>query len=261
MKALLILLCSGFAAFSAPSLGSFVYSNWVCGLGVQGHTNLRCAPITTAASGSTLLVFVGHGNTNNFAPSGNPYDTYNLGSTYVFLDPPWKQYTPLWPDIGDTVFVKTNASGGSSALFNSPMLDDEEITMGVVEVLNGGVVQDVQFNRGATGTSATSPTVTTTGPAQIICFWSGASVSPVSATANNGFTNVMAMLDDVRSPGCNIPMSVFTTNVLGAGSYSTTITTSPSQNVHIWMIVVQQSGAVVATVNPRNGKIRGLKLR
>ena len=70
-------------------------------------------------------------------------------------------------------------------MFSVPMPVADEVTLMVVEIKNGGAIQDEQWNQIANGPQ-TSLSVTTTGPATLVCsFWTGdASASSVTATPN-----------------------------------------------------------------------------
>lgn len=225
---------SGNAASFPPTAGAGVVSKWVCGVGVQGHTNLPTAPITTETSGSMFLAWVARGRTNAFLPSTHVNDS--MQNRYSMIGGAWHDYSPLWPTSGEALFVAANARGGAGHVFNAPMPEDDEITLAVLEVKNGGLVQDAQWNK-ATAPPLTSRSVTTTAAATLVAIWAGDSGASSGQTArpNNGFTTAVAQL----FTECAIQVVIAVKDVQEAGTYDVTWTATPTQGANMWLVAVQ----------------------
>src|SRR5204862_3734013 len=97
-------------------------------------------------------------------------------------------YAPVFPNSGMGVYSFPSFTGGSGDVFTVPMPVFDEATFIVVEIKNGGLIQDSHWNK-VVSAPQTSLSVTTTGPATLVSFWTGdAPGSSLSAVANNGFT-------------------------------------------------------------------------
>jgi hypothetical protein len=113
----------------------------------------------------------------------------------------------------------------------------DEITLSVIEVTNGGIIQDAQFNK-ALSPPHTSLNVTTTGAATLVAIWAGDSgAASVTATPNNGFVTI----DSQLLSSCEVEVVVATKNVTTAGTYNVTWTATPSQGAHLWLVAVESS--------------------
>src|SRR5262249_24798985 len=142
---------------------------------------LSTNPITTQASGSTVLAWVGRGQISTFTPGTAPTD--NHGNTSIQLGAT-HSYAPLFPNPGMALYTFPSFAGGSGDVFMAPMPVNDEVTLMVVEIKNGGVIQDAQWNSVA-NSPQTSLSVTTTGPATLVAFWTGDGASgAVSAVPN-----------------------------------------------------------------------------
>lgn len=229
------------AATNSPTLGAhtdaFVPFNSPAG-------TLSTNPMTTQASGSTVLAWVGRGKLDTFTPATAPTD--NKGNTSVQLGST-HDYSPLFPNSGMAVYSFPSFAGGSGDVFSAPMPQLDEVTLMVVEVKNGGLIQDSQWNK-VSGASQTSLSVTTTGPATLVSFWTGdASASSVTATPNNGFT----VIDSQLLADNAIEAAAATRDVTAAGTYNVTWTTTPAQTGYIWLIAVQKGSPA-----PNPGKLQ-----
>src|SRR5205807_2299669 len=137
---------------------------------------------------------------------------------------------------GMAVYSFPSFAGGNGDIFSAPMPQLDEVTLMVVEVKNGGVIQDSQWNK-VSGATQTSLSVTTTGPATLVSFWTGdASASSVTAVPNNGFTVVDSQLLASNA----IEAAAATKDVSAAGTYNVTWATTPSQTGYLWLIAVQR---------------------
>ena len=214
---------------ASPTLGAHALSFYPVG----GSGGLSTPAITTQTSGSTLLAWVGRGKTNMFTSATFPVD--NKGNSFIQLDT-FHDYGPLWPESGEALYSSLSVAGGATHTFTAPMPGDvDEITLAVVEVKNGGVIQDVQWNV-VYAASHTSLNVTTTGPATLVAIWAGDSGAPsVTAVPNNGFVTI----DSELLSYCQVEVVVATKEVAAAGTYNVTWTDTPAQGTHLWLVAVQ----------------------
>jgi hypothetical protein len=193
---------------------------------------LSTPPLTTQ-SGSTLVALVGKGSVWNLSP---PID--NKGNK------PWTQLGTIheytkWPGEGTAVYAFNNIVGGANHIVS---VDDanvwDEVTFALVEVKNGGVIQDHKWNEVLKPGVLTSQSVTTTGPATLIAVWFGddASSTPSNPVPNNGFTVIQGNGNATES----VQMFVATKDVPGAGTYNVTWNTTPVQGAQLYLIAVQK---------------------
>ncbi len=194
---------------------------------------LLSTPPLTTQSGSTLVALVGKGSVWNLSP---PID--NKGNT------PWAQVGTIheytnWPGEGTAVYAFHNIVGGTNHIVS---VDDanvwDEVTFALVEVKNGGVIQDHKWNEVLRPNALTSQSVTTTGPATLIAVWYGddASSTPSNPVPNNGFTVIEGNGNATES----VQMFVATKDVPGAGTYNVTWNTTPVQGAQLYLIAVQK---------------------
>ena len=210
---------------------------------------LSTASMSTRASGSTMLACVGRGDKTLFA-SRAPTD--NKGNVYTQLDIT-RPYT-AFPTSGTALYGVAATAGGPSHIVsaanatNTNQATPDEITLAVVEVINGGVIKDVQWNEVTliSGNPLTSNSVVTTGPATLVAFWWGdGAFGPHTATPDNGFT----VIDSVLLIGNLVQCAVATKNVAAAGSYNVTWTARSEvgtpqegpQGAQMWLVAVQKA--------------------
>lgn len=194
---------------------------------------LLSTPPLTTQSGSTLVALVGKGSVWNL---GLPID--NKGNA------PWVQVGAIheytnWPGEGTAVYAFNSIVGGPNHIVS---VDDanvwDEVTFALVEVKNGGVIQDYKWNEVLKPGALTSQSVTTTGPATLIAVWYGddASSTPSNPVPNNGFTVIEGNGNATES----VQMFVATKDVPGAGTYNVTWNTTPVQGAQLYLIAVQK---------------------
>ena len=230
--ALLIIQLIAGNGIAAPTTGTHSLAFFPC----NSTGGLTTPAITTQNAGSTILAWVGRGDTNGFTgtvPLDNKTNTYSiLGSVH--------DYSPLYPGSGEALYAVLSAAGGSGYRVTAPMpAGGDEITLAVVEVKNGGLIQDFQFNK-VLSPPHTSLNVTTTGATTLIAVWAGDSgVASVTATPNNGF----ATIDTQLLSSCEVEVVVATKDVAGAGTYNVTWTATPTQGAHLWLVAVQTAVA------------------
>jgi hypothetical protein len=199
---------------------------------------LSTNPITTQASGSTVLAWLGRGRISTFTSATVPTD--NRGNTSIQLGST-HDYAPVWPSSGMAVYSFPSFAGGSGDVFTAPMPLLDEVTLMVVEIKNGGLIQDSQWNK-VVNAPQTSLSVTTTGPATLVSFWTGDGEAPFMMTAvpNNGFTVIHSQLLGTNA----VQGAVATKDVSAAGTYDVTWTATPPQIAYIWLIAVQHANPV-----------------
>jgi hypothetical protein len=187
-------------------------------------------PMTTQASGSTIVVSVGRGDAGAFAAP-----TDDRGNVYAPLDAV-HPYT-RWPDSGTTVYAATDARGGAGHVLTSTVPGDDEITIAAVEVIDGTAVADVSWTEVLVGSPLTSAPVTTTGPATLIAFWwgDGGAEGDKTAVPDDGFT----VVDAILMSGSLVQGAVAVRDVTAAGTYDVTWTATPEQGAQLWLIAVQ----------------------
>ena len=224
-SALLLLLPSNTTA--GPSGGAHTLAFFPC----NSTGGLTTPAITTQTSNSTILAWVGRGDTNGF--TAVPLD--NKTNSYGLLDS-MHDYSPLYPGSGEALYAVSSAVGGSGYRVTAPMPEGgDEVTLAVVEVKNGGIIQDVKFNK-VLSPPHTSLDVTTTSVATLVAIWAGDSgAASVTAVPTNGFTTIASQL----LSGCDVEVVVATKDVPGAGTYNVTWTATPSQGAHLWLVAVQ----------------------
>jgi hypothetical protein len=149
-----------------------------------------------------------------------------------------QDYSPLYPGSGEALYSVLSAAGGggyrATALIPS---GGDELTLAVVEVKDGGIIQDAQFKK-VLGPPHTSQNVTTAGPATLVAIWAGDSgAASVTATPNNGFVTI----DSQLLSSCEVEVVVATKDVASAGTYNVTWTATPSQGAHLWLVAVESS--------------------
>jgi hypothetical protein len=190
-------------------------------------------PAMSTQSGSTMLVFVGKSTLGNltapFDNKGNsPYT--RIGTTH--------EYT-RWRGQGTSAFSFLSIAGGTD---HRVSVDDsnafDEVTVGAVEVRNGGRIQDAQWNEVLDATTHTSASVTTTGPATLLAVWFGddSSATPSNPVPNNGFT----VIERQGASTETVAMFIATRDVSAAGTYSVTWAATPRQGAQLYLVAVQK---------------------
>jgi len=207
-----------------------------------GLDTLRTPPLSTANTGSTLLVSVGRGQ---FAAFEAPTDNRN-DAPYVQLDSA-HTYTD-WPSSGTALYALEDARGGEGHVIGTRTPPEDEITLAAVEV-RGGPVEDVAWREALypdsfrrlrhilfSQNSVTSASVQTSGPATLVAFWWGdaGEWGLKTATPDNGFE----VIDAVLEPGALVQCAVAVRHVDEAGRYEVTWTSSPLQGAQLWLVAV-----------------------
>ena len=200
---------------------------------------------TTQTSGSTMLVWVGRQWFPRFTPEMAPTD--NQGNTYAMLGTA-HSYAPKWPTSGEALYASPPIFGGPGHVVSIPMPAFEENTLVMVEVKDGGVIQDAQSTV-LLSPPHTSPSVTTTGPATLVAVWAGDGSVANSAVPGDGFTTVEQLFLPGGTP--YIQVAVATKDVSSAGTYNVTWEASPYQGAHLWLVAVQGIAATPPALSAR----------
>ena len=221
-----------------PTIGAHALAFYPC-IGFTGWLwrtlksgGISTPSMITQASGSTMLTWVGRGKIRAFTSSTVPTD--NKGNAYRMIGSV-HDFSPLWPNSGEALYTSLSATGGNRHIVTAPLPGPDEITLATVEVKNGGVIADAQWNKVAVPPQ-TSLNVTTTGPATLVAVWVGDSGAPsVTASPNNGFT----VIDSQLLATCEVEAVVATKDVSTAGTHNVTWTATPTQGAHMWLVAVQ----------------------
>ncbi|MBL8342375.1 MAG: hypothetical protein JNL30_12975 [Rubrivivax sp.] len=193
---------------------------------------LYSAAMNTAQAGSMILACVGRGNVGaHSAPQDNKGNTFiQIGTAHVYS---------LWPSSGTALYAASvPTAGGSSHVARASKLSQyDETTMSVVEVRNGGYLQDVKWREALAGSPLTSASVTTTGPALLVAWWWGDAdvAGDKTAVPNNGFT----VIHSVLRAGALVQCAVAVRQVSAAGTYNVTWAATPTQGAQLWIAAIQ----------------------
>ncbi|MEO7324370.1 MAG: hypothetical protein ABIW82_06045 [Dokdonella sp.] len=215
---------------SASSLGSHTLLAHEDG---NGPSIATTAPITTAASGSSLIAFSAGYTDNDQPPTDSESNTWApLGSPVVYRgyngEFNVKAYLALHA-TGGPVHTVTIAKNGVPA---------GEITIPFIEIRQSDVLQSVAQNYPLASTTLTSGDVTTTGPATLVAVWWGdATGLHHSALPDNGFTIIENFVD--LPPNSAVQCVVAYREVSASGTYHVSWTTSPSQGAPLWLFAFQ----------------------
>jgi len=197
----------------------------------SSNTPLVTSPVSTQTSGSTIIVSVGRGDSSGLAslPTDNMGNTpyAKLGSNVAFVN---------YPGSGAALYDFIGATGGAGHTFAANMVGSDEVTIIVVEVKNGHVIQDAKGSYVGPGT-LTSPSVTTTGPATIVAFcWGDNGAGTTIRSVNNSFQ----LLDQyMATNGLSVQGASASLDVTAPGSYNVTWTVDSPQGAILFIVAVQ----------------------
>lgn len=207
------------------------------GINVQGYGS-AIGPVKITrdtTSGNTFLVALG-GKHSDIDDA--PTDSYGNTWTLVAID----DYTD-WAGYGSSVWVTTNATGGSAHTFSQTVTSFDEMTMLMVEVPAGSTpIVRSSFTQKANsvgGTTMASTSVTTTGPARFVSFWYGAGAG--GSGNQTAATNTGTGLDGYGFDDSNGYVQAFDSfeDQASAGTYGHTWTYSPAQGTQVREVVIE----------------------
>lgn len=214
-------------AMGAPIPGTNTWTYYL--LSETTNTNLQTSPVTTSASGSSFVVWVGRGATNGFRypPSDNKGNIYVRQGSFEI-------YIPDWLRSGCAVYVATNAVGGEGHQWNVYSASRDETTLMVLEIKNGAELRDVKFNRVASPPQ-TSATVTPPGPALLVAVWAGDQSNPRGLSVGDGFS-IQVKKAEPPPTSLYVQGGIATKEVAAAGDYNVTWTSIPNEGANMWIM-------------------------
>jgi hypothetical protein len=194
-------------------------------------TTLSSPALATQPTSSTMIVSIGRGQLSAFVlPTDNkgnsPYQ--KLGTEHPYT---------LYPNSGTALYAFPNMAGGGNHIVRAGTPDNDEITLGAVEVVDGTRIQQFEWNEVLGGSPITSKSVTTTGPAVLVAYWWGDHDVDGKKTAvpNNGFV----VVDSLGESGALVQCFVAVKTVATAGTYNVTWTSTPVQGAQLWLVAVE----------------------
>jgi hypothetical protein len=209
----------------------------------DSDTLISTPAFDTQPSGSTIVVSVGRGKNNLFAPP-----TDNQGNSPYQQVEAMHPYTGTYPDSGTALYAFASAAGGDGFRVSNTTDAADEITLAAVEVVDSSRIAAHAWKYVAcsdTSNQATCPDTTTSdsvmvtdpGPATLIAFWWGDANQYFDKTAvpGDGFTRI----DSVLKVGSLVQCAVAVKNVTGPGTYQVSWTATPRQGAQLYLIAVQ----------------------
>lgn len=225
---------------SSLAFGTDMLSYQFDGLGSSPITG----SFTTATAGSNIMVIVGV--LSQFSTTNAPTDSYSNAYTQVHQG---GYFGGLWSGYGLTAY-RTNTSttvGGSGHTISITKTDPvREITLFAVElrggpfIVQGSGINNVQAN--GANQPHSGPSVTVTGPALLISFWSGDGVlgtNPMTATPSSGWTKIRELGIPSDTNG-HIQGAMAIRSVSLAGTYNCIWTPGANQGSIINIIAIQK---------------------
>lgn len=204
-----------------------------------GNPDPATVVLAGTIAGSVRIIF----DAGEFARMATPTD--NLGSTVTKLGGDQGYFVTDWPGFGCRAYYVASASGGGSytvSVDKDNAFPLEEITVAVLEVINGTTVTATSGNadRPGAGVSYSSPSITVSGPAVIFAFWTGDGATATNpkdvAVSGTGWSLVEWSFKD-NKPYVQFAIAVRT--VTAAGTYSCTWTPTANQGAAMKMVAVQ----------------------
>ena len=224
-----------------PALGAHALAAYP--LGRSTNLVIFTPALNTQPSGSTVLVCLGRGNKAAFAnvPTDNKDNPpcRQLGATHSYA---------LWAESGTALYAFPLVAGGSGHVISAGTSFQDEVTLTVVEIKDGGVVQDYKWNEVLKGNPLTSLPVTATGPATLVAYWWGDGDVGFThaATPADGFTVIESFLP----PGALVQAAVATKEVTTAGTYHVTWDSAGNEGAQLWLVAIQKASAVTNLPSP-----------
>lgn len=199
-------------------------------------TSPQTTTLTTQTSGSSLIVCVLGDSTSQQTPTDNKSNTFTLLRQSGYSGGQWAPYDMR-------VYGKANAAGGSSHTVSvvKSFAPTAEATLIVIEG-TGTVIQDssiVARAAAGAGMAATSGTVTTTGPALLVSFWSGdggLGTTDQTATPSAGWTTTDSLF---LGSTAYIQAAAAVRQVSSAGTYSVDWTPAANQGAILFIAAIQ----------------------
>lgn len=232
------------AESAAPQLGAHVL---LAQNEFSGTSPAVTPPTATQAQGSTLIALSMGWLRNLSAPT----DTYQ--NSWESLSGPNIYFSS---DFYTAVWAAPAAAGGPGhrLSFDKAEYPAGEISMALIEVMNGGQVSHVYQLAPAANQSPGS--ITVDGPATLIAVWGGDGYSfQNTAVPDNGFTVIDSYLNFVPAGDTAVQVAIATKQVNAAGTYTVRWASSPSQNCACYLIAVRNGGGTPPDTVPPTGSV------
>jgi len=228
-----VLLLRAHVGCANPTVGAHTLTHY--DLGQNGSVSISTGTMNTQTAGSTMLVCIGRGAISAFTQP----PTDNKGNApYGQLGPP-HAYVPLYPNSGTALYALPAIAGGNGHIITASTIAQDEVTLDVVEIKQGGIIQDYKWNEVLQGHPLTSLEVTTTGPATLVAFWwgDGNQYFVHTAVPDSGFT----VIDSLLPLGSYVQSAVATKDVAAAGTYHVTWNSGGNEGAQLWLVAVQSA--------------------
>lgn len=200
-------------------------------------TNPATTPaVRTQSTGSTLLA-VGMGWLRNLA---DPTDTFHnswekVAGPNIYFSPDF--YTAVW------AAPQAKGGAGHTLTFAKDDYPKGEISMALIEVLRGGVVDMIY--KLAPGSNQSPGSLTVDGPATLIAIWGGDSGAlDHTAVPDNGFAVIDSYLHFGGNFETGVQVAIAAKEVAEAGTYTVKWTSTPVQNCACYLIAVRNIAQV-----------------
>lgn len=213
-----------------PSLGDYALTGQIDAEGSSPAT-----VTVTASNGDTVVAIFGGRVTEVGAPSDGTNTYSQVGSTVEYTN---------WPDFGCKAWGDASVTGGTLGLdFTKAVHPAEEITVVAVVVANGGTIGTPSIAETASGATAASGEVTTSGPAVLISWHMGDTGVPGARDADPNAAAISAGWSKILSyeltDTAHVQMAVAARTVTGAGTYSLTWDHTPTERAIVGLVAVE----------------------
>lgn len=222
---------------SQPSLGAHNYR--ADDDAFAGNLDPATVVVAGTTAGSARVIFTA----GDFARMATPTD--NLGSTVTKLGSDQGYFVIDWPGFGCRAYYVTGASAGGSytvSVDKDNAFPLEEITVAVIEVLNGTTVTATTGNadRPGAGVSYPSPSITVAGPAVLLAFWTGdgdTGTNPKDVAVSGAGWVLLDFSFKLSTPYVQFAVAVKVVSV--GGTYGCIWTPTANQGAAMKMVAVQ----------------------
>jgi hypothetical protein len=189
-----------------------------------------------AQTNDTVLAIFGGRTTEVGAPTDGTNTYTQRGSTVDFT---------AWPDFGWKLWgdAVVAAAGSLSLSFAKPVHPAEEITVAAFSIQGGGTIGTPSIAETTSGATATTGTVTTSGPAVLMAWHSGDTgvtgsrdADPNAAAIADGWAKVLSY---ELTDAAHVQVAVAIRTVMGAGTYSITWDHTPTERAIVGIVAVE----------------------
>lgn len=206
----------------------------------EGTTSFSATLASDATAGRTLLSFVGLRTSIFTGPvTGNNGNTHTQQDSQAFPAPyttySMRSYRAYGVSGGSAHSVSGSKSSGAT----------EEVTTALIALDGGSIVDSGVALSAAAGAGAThtSPTVTTTGPALLVCIASGTgdvnATAPAQTWPGNWTVRQSVAYSSAQAPNGHVPLYLATREVSSAGDYSVDVQVTINEGLLFMIYAVQ----------------------